>query len=37
LCNPLANCTCIDCPITYLRHELRQSEIEASELMKAIF
>eukprot|EP00804_Cyclotella_cryptica_P015105 CCRYP_000678-RA/>CCRYP_000678-RA protein AED:0.04 eAED:0.04 QI:194/1/1/1/0.90/0.83/12/2203/2174 len=36
LCIPIANCVCIDCPITYLRHELRESEIEASELMKAI-
>jgi len=36
LCNPIANCVCIDCPLTYLRHELRQMEIEASELMKAI-
>ena len=36
-CNPMANCVCIDCPITYLRHKLRELEIEASELMKAIF
>jgi len=36
LCNPMANCVCIDCPMTYLRHELREMEIEASELMKAV-
>jgi hypothetical protein len=35
LCNPMANCVCIDCPLTYLRHELRELEIEATELMKA--
>jgi hypothetical protein len=37
LCNPMANCVCIDCPITYLRHELRATEIELTEFMKAIF
>ncbi len=32
LCTPIANCVCIDCPITYKRHGLRESEIEAMEL-----
>lgn len=36
LCNPMSNCVCIDCPMTYLRHELRELEIESCELMKAI-
>jgi hypothetical protein len=26
---PLANCVCIDCPITYERHSLRERSIEA--------
>jgi DNA polymerase zeta len=26
---PLANCVCIDCPITYERHRLREQSIEA--------
>ncbi len=34
--NPMANCICIDCPITYKRHKLRESEIEAVELCKAL-
>lgn len=37
LCNPMANCVCINCPMTYLRHELREIELESAELMKAIF
>ena len=36
LSNPIANCICIDCPITYKRHKLRESEIEAVELCKAL-
>jgi len=36
LSNPMANCICIDCPITYKRHKLRESEIEAVELCKAL-
>ena len=27
---PLSNCVCIDCPNTYLRHRLREREIEAT-------
>ena len=36
LSNPMANCVCIDCPITYKRHRLRECEIEAMELCKAL-
>jgi DNA polymerase zeta len=36
LSNPMANCVCIDCPITYKRHRLRESEIEVAELCKAL-
>ena len=36
ICNPIANCVCIDCPVTYKRHEVRESEIEATELMSII-
>lgn len=33
--NPMATCVCIDCPVTYERHRIREAEIEATELMKA--
>lgn len=33
---PLANCSCIDCPTTYERHRLRESEIEALSLCAAL-
>lgn len=36
LCTPIANCVCIDCPITYERHKVRESEIEAMELCQAL-
>mmetsp|Transcript_14077 Transcript_14077/g.30344 ORF Transcript_14077/g.30344 Transcript_14077/m.30344 type:complete len:338 (+) Transcript_14077:1361-2374(+) len=36
LCTPIANCACIDCPITYERHKIRESEIEATELCQAL-
>lgn len=36
LCTPIANCVCIDCPITYERHKMRESEIEATELCRAL-
>jgi hypothetical protein len=36
LSNPMANCICIDCPITYKRHRMREYEIEAIELCKAL-
>jgi len=29
LLTPLANCVCIDCPVTYERHRLRERSIEA--------
>ena len=34
--SPISNCTCIDCPVTYKRHEMRESEIEALALCKAL-
>mmetsp|Transcript_13275 Transcript_13275/g.16801 ORF Transcript_13275/g.16801 Transcript_13275/m.16801 type:complete len:84 (-) Transcript_13275:325-576(-) len=34
--SPISNCTCIDCPVTYQRHETRESEIEALALCKAL-
>jgi len=33
---PISSCTCIDCPVTYRRHEMRESEIEALSLCKAL-
>jgi DNA polymerase zeta len=33
---PLAACVCIDCPITYERHRLREAQIEAEALCRAI-
>jgi hypothetical protein len=36
LCTPLSNCVCIDCPITYKRHRIRELEIEAKELCQAL-
>jgi hypothetical protein len=33
---PMANCVCVDCPITYDRHSARESEIEAMELCHAL-
>lgn len=33
---PLANCTCIDCPNIYERHRLREMEIEAVAVCKAL-
>lgn len=32
----LANCVCIDCPITFRRHRAKEEEIEALELCKAL-
>lgn len=34
--SPLSTCICIDCPITYKRHEMRESEIEALALCNAL-
>ena len=34
--SPLSNCICIDCPVTYKRHEMRESEIEALALCRAL-
>jgi hypothetical protein len=36
LCTPIANCVCIDCPITFERHKIREREIEAAELCLAV-
>ena len=33
---PLAQCTCIDCPTTYERHRLREAELEAVALNRAL-
>jgi DNA polymerase zeta len=33
---PLANCVCIDCPITFLRHRVRGNEIEATEICQVL-
>jgi len=33
---PLANCVCIDCPVTYERHRLRETELEEVALCEAI-
>ena len=33
---PFANCSCVDCPITYKRHELREAEVEAISLCNAL-
>jgi hypothetical protein len=33
---PVANCTCIDCPVTYERHRLREKEIEALAICEAL-
>ena len=34
--SPISNCTCIDCPTNYKRHEMREAEIEALALCKAL-
>ena len=36
LSTPLASCVCIDCPVTYKRHRIRELEIEAMELCQAL-
>jgi hypothetical protein len=36
ICSPISNCTCIDCEITYKRHELRGKEMEAIALCRAL-
>lgn len=36
LVTPLANCTCTDCPITFQRHRLRETQFEAEALYKAL-
>lgn len=33
---PLANCTCIDCPVTYERHRLKELEMETIALCEAL-
>ena len=34
--SPISNCTCIDCEMTYKRHELRGREIEVLALCRAL-
>ena len=36
LVTPLANCTCIDCPVTFERHRVRESELEAAAVCEAL-
>lgn len=36
LSNPIASCVCIDCPVTYARHETREHAIEATELCRSL-
>lgn len=36
LTTPLANCSCIDCPVTYERHQAREQEIEALAICDAL-
>lgn len=33
---PIANCVCIDCPNTFERHRLRESELEATAVCSAL-
>jgi hypothetical protein len=33
---PIANCACIDCPNTFERHRLRETELEARAICKAL-
>ena len=33
---PLANCVCTDCPVTFERHHLREAQIEADALCRAL-
>jgi DNA polymerase family B len=33
---PLANCSCIDCPTTFERHRLREIELEATAVCRAL-
>jgi hypothetical protein len=36
LVTPFANCSCIDCPVTFERHQSRESEIEAIAICEAL-
>lgn len=36
LVTPLANCICIDCPVTFERHRLREEELEAVATCEAL-
>jgi hypothetical protein len=36
LVTPLANCSCIDCPLTFARHRMREKEIEAMAMCDAL-
>lgn len=33
---PLSNCSCVDCPLTFERHRLREAELEAIEVCRAL-
>jgi hypothetical protein len=33
---PLANCSCIDCPVTFARHRMRENELEAIAICDAL-
>lgn len=36
LVTPLANCSCIDCPVTFARHRVREKELEAIAMCDAL-
>jgi hypothetical protein len=36
LITPLANCSCIDCPVTFARHRMREKELEALAMCNAL-
>lgn len=33
---PIANCTCIDCPMTFERHRIREAELEALAVCESL-
>jgi hypothetical protein len=33
---PIANCTCIDCPVLYRRHRSREDELELRAVFQAL-
>lgn len=34
--NPMANCVCTDCPVTFERHRLKEAQLEARAVCKAL-